>query len=206
MFSIDDNMTAIFVVLLLICCVMANDDITYVRFDVLKLKGGRSGSFVARVEPDKAPLGAARFLDLVRAGFYDDARIFRTVKNFVVQFGLAADPQVTRRWQNPIRDDPVKGKNIRGTMTFATSGPDTRTTQLFINLGQNTFLDSQGFSPFATVVKGMSVVDEINFQYGEQAQQHQITSFGNSYLEREFPEMSFITRAKIISAHEAGVE
>lgn len=199
-------MSLLFALLVFCVAVLANDDVTYVRFDLLKLKGGRSGTFIVKVDSSLAPLGAARFLELVRAGFYDEARFFRTVQGFVVQFGLAADPQATRRWSLAIKDDPVKTKNVRGTLTFATGGANTRTTQLFVNLGNNGFLDSQGFSPFGTIIKGMNVVDDINFQYGEQAQQHQITALGNKYLDREFPEMSYISRAKIVSAHDAGVE
>ena len=156
------------------------------------------GDFVVQVNPEWAPLGAAQFRSLVEAGFYDGAKFFRVVPNFVVQFGLAADPEMTAKLgSKPIADDPVKESNRRGRLTFATAGPNTRTTQLFINLGDNTFLDRQGFAPFGEVVEGMEVVDSIHAGYGEQPHQGQIRTQGNRYLEANFPLLDGIIKASI---------
>ncbi|MGQ9916929.1 MAG: peptidylprolyl isomerase [Bryobacteraceae bacterium] len=158
------------------------------------------GDFVALVQPEWAPLGAAQFRSLVEVGFYDGAKFFRVVPNFVVQFGLAADPEVTARLGlKPIPDDPVKESNRRGRLTFATTGPNTRTTQLFINLADNTFLDSQGFAPFAEVIEGMEVVDQIYPGHGEQPHQGQIRLHGNRYLDASFPLLDGILKAEILS-------
>lgn len=157
------------------------------------------GDFVVQVNPEWAPLGAAQFRSLVEAGFYDGAKFFRVVPNFVVQFGLAADPEVTARLgSKPIPDDVVKESNRRGRLTFATAGPNTRTTQLFINLGDNTFLDSQGFAPFAEVTEGMEVVDQLYPGYGEQPHQGQIRMHGNRYLEASFPLLDGIVKAEVL--------
>src|ERR1700683_2813859 len=116
------------------------------------------GDFVVQVTRAWAPLGADRFYNLVKHGFFTDAAFFRNLSGFMVQFGLNADPAVNKAWQNAnIKDDPGKQSNAPGMITFATAGPNTRTTQLFINFGNNTFLDSQGFSPFGKVVSGMDV-------------------------------------------------
>lgn len=156
------------------------------------------GDFIVQVQPEWAPLGAAQFRSLVEAGFYDGAKFFRVVPNFVVQFGLAADPEVTARLgSKPIPDDPVKESNRRGRLTFATAGPNTRTTQLFINLAENTFLDSQGFAPFAEVTQGMEAVDQIYPGYGEQPHQGQIRMHGNRYLEASFPLLDGIVKAEV---------
>merc|ERR1711920_329447 len=113
--------------------------------------------------------GAARFLDLVQCGYYDESRIHRVVPGFMAQFGLCRDPAIYADWGNkPIQDDKVTQSNTRGMMSFAMRGPDTRTCQCFINFGDNSSLDSQGFSPFGKVVEGMDVVDEINNEYGEE--------------------------------------
>lgn len=157
------------------------------------------GDFVVQVQPDWAPLGAAQFRSLVEAGFYDGAKFFRVVPGFVVQFGLAADPAVTAKLgTKPIPDDPVKQSNRRGRVTFATAGPNTRTTQLFINLGDNSFLDRQGFAPFGEVVEGMEVVDSIYAGYGEQPNQGQIRMNGNRYLEASFPLLDGIVKASVV--------
>src|SRR5690348_6909338 len=119
------------------------------------------GVFVIEVTRAWAPLGADRFYNLVRYGYFTDASFFRVLPNFVVQFGINAKPAVSAAWQRAtIADDPVNQSNKRGSLTFATAGPNTRTTQIFINLGDNGPLDQQGFSPFGQVVEGMEVVDK----------------------------------------------
>ncbi len=157
------------------------------------------GDFVVLVRPEWAPLGAAQFRRLVEAGFYDGAKFFRVVPNFVVQFGLPAEPEMSARLAaKPIPDDPVKESNQRGRVTFATAGPNTRTSQLFINLGDNSFLDGQGFAPFGEVTEGMDVVDSIYPGYGEQPQQGQIRMQGNRYLEASFPLLDGIIKAAVV--------
>lgn len=157
-----------------------------------------NGEFEIEVKEELAPIGVAHFLELVRKGFYDGARFFRVVPGFIVQFGIAGDPAVQRELgDDEITDDPVKISNSRGTITYATRGPDTRTTQLFINYNDNAFLDGQGFSPFGEVVSGMEVVDAINSEYGEKPHQGQIQSKGNEYLEASFPNMDYIIKATV---------
>lgn len=158
------------------------------------------GSFTVQVTKSWAPRGADRFYNLVKNGFYDEARFFRVVPNFVVQFGLPADPAVSRVWSNAtIADDPVKINNAKGFVVFANAGPNTRTTQLFINLRDNSFLDSQGFSPFGEVVEGMNVVESLYSGYGESTtdKQGEITAEGNAYLKRQFPRLDYIKSARI---------
>src|SRR5579863_2113216 len=151
------------------------------------------GNFVVEVHKDWAPLGADRFYNLVRGGFFTNAAFFRVVPNFMVQFGLNASPAVNSAWRNAnLHDDPVKQSNKRGYITFATAGPNTRTTQLFINFKDNGFLDSQGFAPFGEVVEGMDVVDKINSQYGETPDQGAITSQGDAYISKNFPNIDKI--------------
>ena len=125
-----------------------------VKFDTSK------GPFVIEVHRDWAPNGADRFYNLVKNGFFDDARFFRVVEGFMVQFGINGDPKVSAVWREArIKDDPVRISNKRTFVTFATAGPNTRTTQVFINFGDNHNLDSQGFAPFGQVVSGMKVVE-----------------------------------------------
>src|SRR5580658_1905042 len=163
-----------------------------VRFDTSK------GPFEVEVHRDWAPLGADHFYALVKSGYFDGARFFRVVPNFVVQFGLAADPAVTRKWNTPIVDDPVTQTNRLGSIVYATAGPNTRTTQLFINLRSNQSLDSQGFAPFGMVLgNGMSVVQQIYSGYGQQPDQGAITSEGNAYINSSFPKLDYIKRATI---------
>jgi peptidyl-prolyl cis-trans isomerase A (cyclophilin A) len=156
------------------------------------------GDFVVLVHRDWAPRGASRFYELVKAGFYDECRFFRVVSGFMVQFGISGDPAIQKQWENPIPDDPAKQSNKRGYMTFATSGPDSRTTQVFINFVDNGFLDSQGFSPFAEVIEGMDVVDSINAEYGETPDQGQINSRGNAYLKSAYPNLDFVKKVSIV--------
>jgi len=164
-----------------------------VAFDTTK------GSFIVEVHPEWAPIGAARFRELVEDKFFDGAGFFRVVPNFIVQFGLAADPGKTKKWDNRISDDPVIRTNKRGTLTFATAGPNTRTSQLFINFKSNQILDDQGFAPFGEVIgAGMEVVDKITAQYGERPDQGAITAQGNAYLKPNFPNLDFIKKATIV--------
>jgi peptidyl-prolyl cis-trans isomerase A (cyclophilin A) len=164
-----------------------------VRFETTR------GPFVVAVTRAWAPLGADRFYNLVRAGFYDDAGFFRVVPGFVVQFGLNRDPRANAAWYSAnIQDDPVKQTNAPGRVTFASAGPGTRTTQLFINLGSNGRLDTMGFAPFGEVVSGMEAVKAIYPGYGQTADQGRITSEGNAYLKREFPRMDFVKKATIV--------
>ena len=163
------------------------------------------GTFVVEVHRDWAPRGADRFYNLVKNGFYDNARFFRVIEGFMVQFGINGDPNIARVWRDAdIKDDPVKASNERGTITFATAGPNTRTTQVFINFGDNAALDGQGFSPFGKVVSGMEVVDSLYGGYGEGAphgngpDQGRVQSQGNAYLEQDFPKLDFIKTATIV--------
>ena len=157
------------------------------------------GDVIIVVNRKSAPLGADRFHSAVKQGFYDDCRFFRVVPDFVVQFGINGDPKTQTKWREAkIKDDPVKASNKRGTLTFATAGPGTRTTQLFINLGDNSRLDAMGFAPFGKVIKGMDVVDKLTSKYGQMPQQGQIQAEGNTYLKKNFPDMDFIKKATIV--------
>lgn len=169
-----------------------------VRFDTSK------GAVVIEVHRDWAPNGADRFYNLVKNGFYDDVRFFRVIKGFMVQFGVNGDPKVSSGWRAAtIQDDPVKQSNKRGTITFATSGPNSRTSQVFINFADNARLDGQGFAPFGEVVAGMDVVDQLFGGYGEGAprgqgpDQSRLQREGNDYLIKEFPNLDVIKRATI---------
>jgi peptidyl-prolyl cis-trans isomerase A (cyclophilin A) len=159
------------------------------------------GDFVVQVNRAWAPLGADRFYNLVKIGFFTGAPFFRVVPGFIVQFGLSPDPAVNLAWRNAnIQDDPVTQSNKRGTITFATAGPNTRTTQLFINYADNSGLDRQGFAPFGQVVSGMDVVDHIYSGYGERPDQGAITTQGMSYLQKNFSKLDTIKSATIAPA------
>lgn len=158
-----------------------------------------TGPVVVEVTRADAPNGADRFYTLVRDKYFDGARFFRVVPGFVVQFGLASDPALSKKWDIQIPDDPVKQTNARGTLVFAaTSQPNSRSTQLFINLGDNARLDGIGFAPFGKVLSGMENVDKINPEYGEKPDQGEITDKGNAYLGKEFPRMDYIKTARIV--------
>jgi len=170
-----------------------------VKFDTTK------GEFVVEVTRDWAPNGADRFFNLVKNGFYDDCRFFRVLKDFMAQFGLNGDPKISIAWYKArIKDDPVVKSNKRGYITYAMAGPDTRTTQLFINYGNNSPLDKDGFSPFGKVIKGMDVVDSLYNGYGEGApsgngpEQVRIIREGNNYLNASFPKLDYIKSAIIV--------
>ncbi len=158
------------------------------------------GEFVVQVTRSWAPLGADRFYNLVRHGFFTDAAFFRVVPGFIIQFGLNANPQVNAVWRTAnIKDDKVTQSNKAGTITFATAGPNTRTTQLFINFGNNAFLDGQGFSPFGEVISGMDVVQKLYAGYGEKPDQGAITTQGKAYLDKNFPKLDCIKSATIVT-------
>lgn len=160
-----------------------------------------AGNFIVLVHRDWAPLGADRFYNLARRGFFTNASFFRVVPGFVVQFGLNANPAVNKVWdQAKIQDDPVKQSNKRGTLVFATAGPNTRTTQLFINFADNGGLDGRGFAPFAEVVEGMETVDKIYPGYGEQPSQDLITAQGDAYIAKNFPKIDKIKFARVVPA------
>ena len=158
-----------------------------------------AGAFVIEVHRAWAPLGADRFYNLVKNGFFDNARFFRVVPNFMVQFGMNGDPAVTAAWQGAtLKDEPTKETNKKGYVTFAKTGaPNSRGTQVFINFKDNGFLDSQGFAPFGQVVSGMDVAEKITSQYGESPNQGRITAEGNAYLTKEFPKLDYVKKATI---------
>jgi len=175
------------------------------RFEVLFETS--QGEFVVEVHRDWAPIGAERFYNLVRAGYYDGLRFFRVIPGFVAQFGIHAEPGVTEAWRNfRIPDDPVVQPNRRGTLTFATAGPDSRTVQLFLNLVDNVHLDASGFTPIGEVIRGMEAVERLYSGYGEGAprglgpDQGRMQVEGEDYLSRDFPQLSRIVSARIVSS------
>ena len=164
------------------------------------------GDFVIEVHRDWAPLGADRFYNLVNSGFFDGVRFFRVISGFMAQFGIHGDPKVAAAWRDAtIADDPVRQHNARGMLSFATAGPNTRTTQLFINYADNSRLDGMGFAPIGQVVRGMAVVDRLYAAYGEGApaghgpSQGRIQTEGNEYLARDFPQLDQVKRATIVA-------
>ena len=167
-----------------------------------------AGDFTVEVHRDWAPLGADRFYNLVRSRFFNGETFFRVVPNFIVQWGLNGDPAVNHAWETAsFKDDPVKQHNTRGTVVFATAGPNTRTTQFFVNLRDNTgSLDPQGFAPFGTVTEGMETVDKIFPGYGERPKQNadrpgdkdNITDGGDAYLKKSFPNLTRITSTTVV--------
>jgi peptidyl-prolyl cis-trans isomerase A (cyclophilin A) len=159
------------------------------------------GNILFLVHRDWSPIGADHFYELVKMRFYDDNRFFRVVPNFIVQWGVNGDPKVNKAWSEiPITDDPAKVPNKIGTVVFAKTGePNSRTTQLFINLGDNSgSLDAQGFTPFGEVVQGMENVMRIYSAYGEQPSQAAIADIGQPYLEEHFPKLDYIKKAQIV--------
>jgi peptidyl-prolyl cis-trans isomerase A (cyclophilin A) len=156
------------------------------------------GPFVVQVVRSQAPHGADRLYSLVKAKYFDGSRFYRVVPGFMVQWGAAADPAVSKAWDRPIPDDPVKGSNDRGTLTFAAlSQPDSRTTHLFINFSDNARLGSLGFAPVGTVIKGMENVDRIYAGDGENPDQTEIEEQGNAYLQKQFPRLDYIITARL---------
>lgn len=165
-----------------------------------------AGDFVIEARREWAPIGVDRFYNLVRDGFFDGVRFFRVIEGFMAQFGIAGDPEVASAWrQERLADDPVQASNTRGRVSFATAGPGTRTTQLFINYDDNSRLDGMGFAPIGEVIEGMEVVDSLYAGYGEGApsgrgpDQGRIQREGNVYLEGDFPELDWIRETRIVS-------
>ena len=170
-------------------------DVFGARFETSK------GDFVIGVHRDWAPLGADRFYNLVKNGYYDDVRFFRVVAGFVVQFGMHGDPFVNQAWGNlPISDDPVTQSNLRGFVTFAKTGaPNSRTTQVFINFVDNLNLDDLGFAPFGKVEEGIDIVDQLFSGYGETPVQQTIALRGNAYLTESFPNLDYVVQASVVT-------
>lgn len=159
------------------------------------------GTFVVTVHRAWAPRGADRFYNLVRAGFYDGQRLFRVVPGFVVQWGISGTPKISKAWHNAtIHDDPVRHTNAKGTIVFADAGPNTRTTQLFVNLAANTNLDSSGFAPFGVVTTGFSTLRHLYSGYGEKptGEQAQMEQQGEPFFRKHFPKLDRILRARVL--------
>lgn len=171
----------------------AMPEVYKVRFETTK------GDFIIECRKDWAPLGAERFYQLCKEGYYNNSAFFRVVPGFVVQFGLAADPAVTAIWSaQEMPDDPVKQTNAPGTVTFASRGPNTRTTQVFINYGDNKRLDGMGFQVFGKITQGLEVATSITSQYGEKPNQALITSQGDAYISKFFPEIDKIKHVSLV--------
>jgi peptidyl-prolyl cis-trans isomerase A (cyclophilin A) len=169
------------------------------------------GDFVIDVHRDWAPNGADRLFNLAKSGFYSDVAFFRAIDNFMVQFGIHGDPSVSGVWKKArIKDDPAKESNTRGRVTFATAGPNTRTTQMFVNYKNNAMLDNQGFTPVGEVSEGMDIVDSLYKGYGEGAprgrgpSQPRMQGEGNTYLKADFPELDYIVSMTVREAEVEG--
>ena len=180
-------------------------DVYLAKFETSK------GTILIEVHREWAPNGADRFYNLVRSGFFDDTRFFRAISGFMVQWGIHGDPQVTAAWKSAnIKADPVRRSNKRGMVTFAQGGhPDSRSTQIFINLGDNSRLDGQSFSPFGRVVEGMDVVRSLYMGYGEGAprgngpNQGLVFQMGNEYLKKSFTKLDYTSKATIVPIDES---
>ena len=167
-------------------------DVYRINFDTSK------GPVIVEITRDQAPNGADRLYNLVKAKYFDGSRFYRVVPGFMVQWGAAADPKVSQKWDQGITDDPVKATNARGTISFAASSqPNSRTTHLFINFVDNARLDSMGFAPLGKVVSGMENVDQVYAGDGERPDQMAIKEAGNVYLNKEFPNLDYIKTARI---------
>jgi peptidyl-prolyl cis-trans isomerase A (cyclophilin A) len=170
-----------------------------VRLDTTK------GDIVLKITRDWAPKGADRFHALVKAGYYDDCRFYRVLPKYIAQFGISGTPATAAKWKElPIDDDPVKQKNTRGRVTFARGGPNTRTTNLFINLKDSTSLDGDGFAPIGEVVEGMDIADQLFSGYGDGApkgkgpSQKKIYEQGNAWLQKDYKDLDYIKTAKVL--------
>ena len=175
--------------------------------DVYRVKFATTkGDFVVESRREWAPYGSNHFYELVDAKYFDGAKFYRVLRKYVAQFGIAADPKMGALYREMrIPDDPVKQKNVRGALSFAMNGPATRSTQVFINLANNTALDKDGFAPFAKVVEGMDVVDKLAFVYGDTMNRggggpdpNKAELMGNEYLERQFPRLDGIITARVM--------
>lgn len=159
-----------------------------------------AGPVVIQVNRDWAPLGADRFYNLAKNGFYDGARFFRVLSGFMAQVGMNGEPSIQKVWSRAnFNDDQVKGSNKRGFVTFAkTSLPNSRSTQFFINYGDNSFLDKDGFAPFGQVIEGMAAIDKLHsYGKGNVPDQGRIINEGNAYLNKEYPKLDYIKKATI---------
>lgn len=165
------------------------------------------GKIVLEITRSLAPRGADRFYHLVETGFYDDSRFYRVIRGRFVQFGIAGSPSIAAIWRDErCPDDPVRASNVRGTFAYAMTGPDARTTQIYINTGDQSRQDADGFAPFGRVVEGMEVVDRLYAEYGETSgggmragRQGKLFEEGNTYLDREFPQLDKLLKATIIA-------
>lgn len=167
------------------------------------------GTFYIDVTRSWCPIGADQFYNLVNSGFYNDCAFFRVIEGFMAQVGINGNPEVQKKWRDQtIQDDPVSKSNLRGYVSFAKTGaPHSRTTQIFINFGDNRRLDKYGFAPFGYIsAQGMKVVDALYAGYGEGApagrgpSQGRIHEEGNQYLKRDFPRLDYITKATIVKS------
>jgi peptidyl-prolyl cis-trans isomerase A (cyclophilin A) len=163
------------------------------------------GDIVLKITREWAPKGADRFYALVQSGYYDECRFYRVLPKYIAQVGIHGDPKISLKWHEAaIDDDPVKQKNTRGRVTFAKGGPNSRTTNIFINLKDSTSLDRDGFAPFAEVVDGMDVADQLHSGYGEGAPkgrgpgQKKIYDEGNAYLLKDFKDLDYIKTARVL--------
>lgn len=164
------------------------------------------GPITIEVHRDWAPRGADRFYELVRARYFDDSRVFRVRAGFVAQFGIAGDARVATAWRTrTIADDSVRQSNVRGTLAYATTGPNTRSTQIYINLADNARLDADGFAPFGRVIRGMDVVDRLYAEFGESSgggmrtgKQDSMFALGNAWLDRAFPKLDRIVSVRLV--------
>mmetsp|Transcript_3936 Transcript_3936/g.5650 ORF Transcript_3936/g.5650 Transcript_3936/m.5650 type:complete len:182 (+) Transcript_3936:75-620(+) len=168
---------------------------------VVAIDEKNQGDVIFEVHPEWAPIGAERFIELVKDDFFTECYFHRVVENFVAQFGIAGDPEHYQKWASvKLKDDEVKVSNAKGYVSFATSGPNARSTQLFINLANNKGLDSQGFAPVAKVIEGMDVVEKL-FTYGPhdaKPNQSVLKQKGNEYIKKSFPKLSYIKKAEIL--------
>ncbi len=163
------------------------------------------GDVVILVHRDWSPIGADHFYELNKMHFYDGNGFFRCLPGFVVQWGINGDPDINKTWREiAIRDDPPKVSNKPGTVVFAMAGPNSRTTQVFVNLGDNSRLDAQGFTPFGEVIEGMDHIASVDMEYGDGPpngagpSQDAIADIGNPYLEEHFPKLDYIKTARIV--------